>query len=223
MLELLPVLFPILLVDILNPVLFAVMVFAAGSGRPVTNSAAILVGHTLAYFVAGILVSLGIEQATERLANPQRIDFIISAIVGIGLLWVTLQTKKEGAPVADEPEWELTPMKCLGFGAFVNFIGIPFALPYFAVVDQLLKADLSMPESLATLVIYNISYALPFVVVPAAVAISGESAKPLLAKINAFIGKASDVVMPWMLGLLGLALLADSISFFVRAEPLWQF
>lgn len=71
MFELLPVLFPILLVDMLNPVLFAVMVFAAGSNRPVTNSAAILIGHTLAYFVAGILVSLGIEQATERLANPQ--------------------------------------------------------------------------------------------------------------------------------------------------------
>lgn len=221
--ELLPALFPILLVDILNPVLFAVMVFAAGSGRPVTNSAAILAGHTLAYFVAGILVSLGIEQATERLANPHRIDFIISGIVGIGLLWVTLQTKKEGAPVASEPEWELTPMKCLGFGAFVNFIGIPFALPYFAVVDQLLKADLSAAESLTVLAIYNCGYALPFIVVPVAVAISGENAKPLLEKINGYIGKVSDIVMPWMLGLLGLALLADSISFFYRGEPLWQF
>ncbi len=221
--ELLPALFPILLVDMLNPVLFAVMVFAAGSSRPITNSAAILIGHTLAYFVAGILVSLGIEQATERLVNPHRIDFIISGIVGIGLLWVTLRTKKEGAPVASEPEWELTPMKCLGFGAFVNFIGIPFALPYFAVVDQLLKANLSMPESLTTLAIYNISYALPFVVVPAAVAISGENAKPLLEKINGFIGKASDVVMPWMLGLLGLALLADSIAYFYRGAGLWQF
>jgi hypothetical protein len=52
MLELLPALVPILLVDILKPVLFAMLVFAAGSNRPISNSTAMLVGHTLAYFVA---------------------------------------------------------------------------------------------------------------------------------------------------------------------------
>ena len=223
MFELLPALFPILLVDILNPVLFAMLVFAAGSSRPVANSSAILIGHTLAYFVAGIAISLGIEQVAERLANPQRIDFILSGIVGIGLLWMTLQTKKSGAPTASEPEWEVTPAKCLGFGAFVNFIGVPFALPYFAVVDQILKANLSLAESFTTLAIYNVSYALPFVVVPAAVAISGESAKPLLEKINGFLARASDIAMPWMFGLLGLALLADSIAYFYRGAGLWQF
>jgi threonine/homoserine/homoserine lactone efflux protein len=223
MLELLPALFPILLVDILNPVLFAVMVFAAGSNRPIINSAAILAGHTLAYFVAGVAVSHGMEAVAERLANPQRIDFILSGMVGIGLLWMALQTKKDGAPSADEPEWELTPVKCLGFGAFVNFIGIPFALPYFAVIDQILKADLSTAESYTALVIYNVSYAVPFVVVPVIVAISGQSAKPLLEKINGFLARASDIVMPWMLGLLGLGLLADSIAYFYRGEGLWQF
>jgi len=29
--------------------------------------------------------------------------------------------------------------------------------------------------------------------------------------------------MPWMLGVLGLALLADSIAYFYRGEGLWQF
>jgi len=223
MIELLPALFPILLVDMLNPVLFAVLVFAAGSSRPAVNSSAILIGHTLAYFVAGIAVSHGIDQVTERLASPHRIDFILSGIVGIGLLWMVVRTRKDGAPTAPEPEWELTPAKCLGFGAIVNFIGIPFALPYFAVVDQILKANLSAAESLATLAIYNVAYALPFIVVPATIAISGEGAKPLLEKINTGLGKVSDIVMPWMFGLLGLALLADSIAYFYRGEGLWQF
>jgi cellobiose-specific phosphotransferase system component IIC len=72
-------------------------------------------------------------------------------------------------------------------------------------------------------VIYNVSYAVPFVVVPVIVAISGQSAKPLLEKINGFLARASDIVMPWMLGLLGLGLLADSIAYFYRGEGLWQF
>ena len=221
--DLLPSLVPILLVDILNPVLFAMLVFAAGSSRSVTNSSAMLVGHTLAYFVAGIVVSAGIDQVADRLANPQRVDFILSGIIGIALLWMVVPTKKDGAPTADEPEWELTPMKCFGFGAVVNFIGLPFALPYFAVVDQILKANLSTPESLAVLAVYNIAYALPFVVVPLMVAISGENAKPLLEKINGFLARASDIVMPWMLGLLGLALVADSVVYFYSGEGLWQF
>ena len=223
MLELLPTLVPILLVDVVNPVLFAVMVFAAGSSRPISNSSAILIGHTLAYFIGGIVVSAGIEQVIERLANPQRIDFVISGIIGIVLIWFAIPMKKKGAPRANEPEWELTPMKCLGFGAVVNFVGIPFAVPYFAVIGQILKADVSTTASLFILAVYNIAYALPFLVVPLAVAISGDSAKPLLERINGFLIKASDLVMPWMFMLLGLALLADSVVYFYRGSGLWQF
>lgn len=221
--DLFAVLAPILLVDALNPVLFAMLVFAAGSTRPVSNSSAILAGHTLAYFVAGVAIAHGMEQISDRLANPKQIDFIISGLVGVGLLLMVLPTKKKGAPTAAEPEWELTPSKCFGLGAVVNFVGIPFALPYFAVVDQLLKADLSTSGSLTVLAIYNLGYALPFIVVPALVAVSGDGAKPLLERINDFIGKASDMLMPWMFGALGLFLVADSAAYFYRGSGLIQF
>ncbi len=223
MIDLVSVLFPILLVDVLNPVLFAMLVFAAGSNRPVSNSAAMLAGHTLAYFAAGIVIALGMEQLSHRLANPQRIDFIISGLVGIGLLLMVLPTKKQGAPEAAEPEWDLTPLKCFAFGAVVNFIGIPFALPYFAVVDQVLKADLSVTGSVTVLTIYNFCYAAPFMIVPALVAISGERAKPFLEKINGFIGKASDMLMPWLFAALGAALIADAVAYFYRGAGLIQF
>lgn len=219
--ELLAYLFPILLIDIVNPVLFTVLVFAAGSARPVSNSAAILVGHTVAYFIAGIAISLGIEQIAQRLTNPQRIDFVIGGLVGAGLLWMALRTKTNGAPSADEPGWELTPLKCVAFGAVVNFIGVPFALPYFGAIDQILKADLSTVDALLALGAYNLVYALPFAIVPVAVAISGDSAKPWLEKINGFLVRASDILMPWLLGLLGLALLVDAALFFTRGTGLW--
>ena len=223
MFDLLAVLFPILLVDVLNPMLFAMLVFAAGTSRPVSNSSAILAGHTLAYFIAGVGIAHGMEQISYRLANPQRIDFVISGLIGAGLLLMVLPTKKEGAPKAAEPEWELTPVKCLGLGAIINFVGIPFALPYFAVVDQVLKADLTVTGSVAVLGIYNLCYALPFIVVPAMVAVSGESAKPLLERINGFVGKASDVLMPWLFAALGAALVADAVAYFYRGAGLIQF
>jgi len=38
----------------------------------------------------------------------------------------------------------LTPVKAFGLGAVINFVGIPFALPYFAALNQILKADLTI-------------------------------------------------------------------------------
>ena len=48
-------------------------------------------------------------------------------------------------------------------------------------------------------------------------------ARRIRDKINGILGKVSDIVMLWMLGLLGLASLADSIAYFYRGEGLWQF
>lgn len=221
--ELIPTLLPILLVDVVNPVLFALLVFAAGTARPIANSVAMLAGHTVAYFLAGIVTSFGIAQVSARLAEPQRIDFVLSGLIGLGLILAAVTAKKSGAPSADEPEWELTPLRCFGFGAIVNFAGLPFALPYFAAVDQILKADLTAPESLIVLGAYNLAYALPFLAVPVATAVAGEGAKQQLHKINQLIGRASDIMMPWMFLLLGLALVADSGAYFLTGEELFRY
>jgi cytochrome c biogenesis protein CcdA len=214
---------PMLLVDVLNPVLFAMLVFTAGARRPVISSTALLAGHTVAYYVAGIIIALGIERIGARLAAPHRIDFVLSGIVGLGLLALALTTRKSGAPDAEKPAGELTPARCFGLGAIVNFIGIPFALPYFAVVDRIIKAPLNAAEALTALGVYNIVYAAPFLVVPVAVAVAGDGARPLLGRINAMIGRASDILMPWMFLLLGAALCADSAAYFLRGEGLWEF
>lgn len=65
-------LLPFLAVDIVNPVLFACMVYATGSNRPILASSMLLLGHTLAYFLFGIVAALGFEHAAAYLANPRR-------------------------------------------------------------------------------------------------------------------------------------------------------
>ena len=75
-------------VDVVNPVLFAFMVYAADTQRPVVTSSAVLLGHTAAYFGAGIVIALGLEKITHYLANPSSIDYLIALIVGLLLLWV---------------------------------------------------------------------------------------------------------------------------------------
>lgn len=218
MIELLPKLLPLLVVDVINPVLFALLLVAVGSSRPLAISSAFLAGHTAAYFVSGVGIALALEQITDRLDNPLPIDFIIQLVIGVLCLWAALAARGGNSTTESGPAGELTPLRCFGYGAIVNFTGVPFALPYFAAVDQIVKANLSVEASVLVLALYNAVYALPFLLVPVFIVVLGDRTKPALEKINGFLSSAFDRVMPLLLLLLGLALLADSISYFVRGQ-----
>jgi threonine/homoserine/homoserine lactone efflux protein len=220
MTELLAVIAPLLLIDALNPVLFALLIYAAGTSRPVANSSALLLGHTLAYFVVGLLASTGIEKLAARLDNPQPIDFVIEFVLGMAFLYAALATRKGGASESRNPEGELTPFKCLTYGAIVNFIGAPFALPYLAVISEILQANLSTVRSVTVLAGYNALYALPFTLVPGLIAVIGDRAKPVLDKINKFLERSTDLLMPWLMLGLALWLLADVYTYLTTGAPL---
>ena len=214
-------LLPILLSDVLNPVLFTFMVFAAGSRRPVIASAAMLLGHTTAYFVGGIVLAIGLERISERLANPKTFDFVIELIIAVLLLWLVLRTRKDTGKRPDEQTLDFTPWTAFAYGAVVNIIGIPFAVPYFAAIGQFLKSDLNSGGMLLALLLYNLAYALPFLMIPVLAAVMGERSKPILARINNFMERVSEYLMPVLLGIVGLALLADAIWYFASGEPLF--
>ena len=221
MAELLPNLLPFLLVDILNPVLFALMVVAVGSAMPIANSSALLAGHTAAYFASGIVIALGLEKITSRLQNPQPVDFFVELAIGLLCLWAALGARDGKATEERQPEAELSPAICFSYGAIVNFMGVPFAVPYLATIDQVLKADLTAGDSLVVLAAYNIAYALPFLLVPLLVLAMGDASKPVLQRINQALIRVTDKLMPLLLLLLGCALLADAIKYLVTGVALW--
>jgi len=218
--EIWTILIPILIVDVMNPVLFAFMVYAAGTKHPVSNSSAVLIGHAVAYFIAGFILALGLERITDRLANPQFVDYIISLLLGILLLWVTFRPKNKTKKEQAKPDGVLTPVKAFGLGAIINFVGIPFALPYFAALNQILKADLTIIDSVIVLFAYNLLYALPFVIVPVLVAMNGERSQSLLKRINLVVERASAYLMPALLAIAGFALVGDAIKFLLTGKGL---
>ena len=221
MIEIWSTLIPILLADLLNPVLFAFLVYAAGTDRPVVNTSALLFGHTIAYLAAGIALSFGLENLSERLANPKQIDFLIELAVGLILLWVAFRSRDADQKKPETTSPKLTLVSAFGFGVIINFVGIPFAVPYFAAISQILKFDPTFFEALFLLIAYNILYALPFAVVPALVAVMGPRAQPVLQKINSVLDRVSGFLMPIILALVGLALLADAVAYFSTGKSLF--
>ena len=81
-----------------------------------------------------------------------------------------------------------------------------------------MKSDLDTGGVVAGLVIYNLAYALPFALIPLLTAIMGDRSKPILTQIKGFMEKASEIIMPLLLLMIGLALLLDSVWYFVHGE-----
>jgi cytochrome c biogenesis protein CcdA len=221
MLDVFAVLLPILLADVVNPVLFAFMVYAVGTERPLMNANAALLGHTTAYLGFGIVLALAFEAIKERLANPEPIDYVFGLLIGVILLWVVWRNQTGKLQTNKEPQMErLTPLKAFGIGAIINIVGLPFALPYFAALDQILKVNLSVTDSVTLLIGYNLVYALPFLVVPLLSLILGENSRPLLARINEKVDRISTYLMPLMLGLVGIVLVIDGLLYFTTGKGL---
>jgi hypothetical protein len=66
-----------------------------------------------------------------------------------------------------------------------------------------------------------LGYALPFLIVPILTVILGERSRPILAAINDKVTKVSVVIMPAMLGLVGLAFIADAAYYFSSGKGLF--
>ena len=225
MFRLIPIFIPILITDIINPVLFAAVLYGLGSRRPYLNSVLMLLGWFLAYFITGVGLALGLETIATFLKNPRPIDFYIETVVALLLIWLAIRIMRTGERQKKKPEFEaaasLTALGSFGTGASINLIGMPFAIPYFAALDQILKADIDWPSSLAALLIYNMLYIFPFGLMILIRRLYQEQSDILFNKINHWMDRISAVVMPLLLFLLAGALLADAIYYFTTGTPLY--
>ncbi len=228
MLEFWLVAFAILVVDVANPVLLAAVILCMSTTRPFLNSVIMIAGHTVSYTLFGLLIIYGLTAVfsdllapfMELLNNPQPVDFVISFVLGLVTLWFAIRWRIK-PPETSKKTPDTQSGGLLGyffFGGVINFVGAPFAVPYFSFINQLMRLD--EPLVLPNLILYNLLYALPFLMVPLSVAVFGKAVLPLLERINEFVDKYSAYIMPVLLGILGLALLIDAALFFATGSGL---
>ncbi len=184
------------------------------------NTSALLLGHTLAYIGMGVFLAYSLIWISDYLANPNSIDFAISFLIGVLLVWIAIKMARSGESKTVETKTHLTPASAFGLGIFVNFAGMPFALPYLAAIDQILKADLEFVQALTLLLGYNLLYAAPFAIVPILVAVMGERSHAVLKRMTEWLDRAAGIVTPLLLGLIGLGLIVDAALYFATGKGL---
>ena len=224
MLNIIIITLPILLTDIINPVLLAAVIFALGSRRAFLNAWGVLFGWLIVYFSSGILLALGLEAILAFLDNPRPIDFYIQLIIAGLLVWFGIKLVQQNNPRSKKSDYgeaeSLGVGKSFVIGATINLISLPFAIPYFAVLDQIVKSDLTWIPALVVLLIYNVLYILPFSLLMLIRLLYKDQSDVIFAKINEKMERVGNIIMPLIIFAIAGLLVVDSILYFTTGNPL---
>lgn len=216
--ELLVILSFILLTDMVNPVLFAGVVYGLGSSHPIRNTLVLLLSHFTTYFLAGVLIAEGLEFLIYWQHLPQGADYVLEFFVAILLLYIAYRQYRAGEQHPEEKLKKdplMTVREAWWVGVHICLIGLPIAVPYLAAIDQILKANLSYTTILLVLLLYNVLYILPFAAMIGLRWIYHKETNALLQKINRGFQHLADRYIPILFLILALLLLEDCISFFL--------
>ena len=217
---LLPSLIAIAALDSLNPSAIALQVYLLGTPKPIPRSIAFVIGIFFAYWTSGLLAVLGLDRLIQTvivnsgfsLSTP--LFYIIQFLTGIILLivGVTLRITTQSEPVKAPQKLNLAKTFLLGMS--VTILEFPTALPYFAAIEQIVRANLDLLSTMSILALYNLIFVLP----PIALIViylffhRQSFALTLLQRINRSIAVYSPHIIRFLILGLGIFLIADSLS-----------
>lgn len=217
---LLPSLIAIAALDSLNPSAIALQVYLLGTPKPIPRSIAFVIGIFSAYWTSGLLAVLGLDRLIQTvivnsgfsLSTP--LFYIIQFLTGIILLivGVTLRIPTQSEPVKAPKKLNFARAFLLGMS--VTILELPTALPYFAAIEQIVRANLDLFSIASILALYNLIFVLP----PIALVViylffhRQSFALSLIQRINRSIAVYSPHIIRFLILGLGIFLIADSLS-----------
>lgn len=216
--QLIIILIPILVADILNPVLLAGTIYCLGSRQPIINTLAVLMSFLVTYFLSGIVIAIGLELLEDYFHFPQEFDYVLELLIAALLFYMAWDQIKVGDR---HPEKKLEKENCqtvigsIALGVQINLVGLPFAIPYLAAIDQILKAEINIPLILILLLVYNICYVFPyFLLLPVRLVYKRES-DVLFERINNWMHRVCTRYLPIFFIILGILLIEDAVSWLI--------
>ena len=217
---LLPSLMAIAALDSLNPSAIALQVYLLGTTKPIPRSLAFVIGIFLAYWTSGLLAVLGLNQfiqtviANSGFSLSTPLLYTIQLLIGIILLVVGTMLR---IPAQTEPvktPTKLTLARTFLLGMSVTVLELPTALPYFAAIEQIARANLDMLSIVSILALYNLIFVLPPIALVVLYLLFHRQSfvLSLLQRINRSIAIYSPHILRFVLLGLGIFLIADCLS-----------
>lgn len=186
---------PILLLglgDSLNPATIAAAIVIAGNRQPVARVLAFAVGTGLTYFAGGVVLVLAPAALLNSLLHPEPSTRTHVAEIVIGLLalafaaWMSRQPTEK---VSKRLPTNIGVVGAFSLGAAITLVDLPTALMYFTAIALTVGAGLSKPERIGLLVVFNVAYVVPLLIIAVLAGVLGKRATPILERMNELVAR----------------------------------
>jgi cytochrome c biogenesis protein CcdA len=196
------------LADSLNPSTIGPALYLAAGERARERVFEFTAAVFAVYFVGGAAIAVGAGQLLRgTLPHPRhRVADIIEIAVGVGMIAAAALVWRYRSSLArrDPPDFDPHGRSGAILGASITAVELPTAFPYFAAIAAIVGSDLGPVRDLILLVLFNVCFILPLLVIVGTLSFAGDQADRLLTRWRAFLQDH------WPAVLAGLGVLAGA-------------
>lgn len=203
-------LFGLALLDSINPSAIAATIYLMTQPRFAPRAAAYIGAIFVTYLTLGVAVLVGLDIAWAALDT--RPGYIVIAVVGAGLLGYAIfapTPKPRGQKLAGK---QLTLPAIAALGVAVTLAESVTAFPYLAALALLSDAHLPVATQALTLVIYNLIFVAPPILLSLAFLILRERARPTFERWGDKLSTGAASAVLWLMGAAGFLLLRHGLT-----------
>jgi cytochrome c biogenesis protein CcdA len=187
------------LADSLNPTTVAPALYLATGPRPRERVTEFTIGVFAVYLVGGVAIALGPGQLLLSLIpHPHHhVAHAIEVLAGVAMIVGSIYLWRNRRRLCRRPMPDFEPKGKSSWllGATITAVELPTAFPYFAVIAAVVGADIDPVRQIVVLVLFNVCFVLPLLVIVAILTFAGSRAANVLAAIRDFLQRRWPVLV----------------------------
>lgn len=203
------------LLDTLSPAVLGISVYMLLTPRKNSKKLLLIYLFTVAvfYFTVGLILMLGLESIMTPISNALDSDIVRIAmtIVGGALFVGSWFVPKKDSSQPNLPK-SMGVITMILLGVSTSLLEVATAIPYFAAIGIMTKANLTMALWLPILIGYNLIMILPSILLIVFQLIVGRWSRFILEKINNSFSKSEDSALSWVMCIVGLILFVNGTN-----------
>jgi cytochrome c biogenesis protein CcdA len=214
MVGLLVAVFGLALIDSVNPSAIAVTLYLLLTGGSYTPKVlTYLAAVFCSYLLIGVLLMLGLDAIWDYLYSPAA--YAVQGVVGALMLLYGILAPSDRA---EERTTRLPRSLGLGsifvLGVTITVVEFSSALPYLVAIAILTNADLAASQWVPVLIVYNLIFILPPLLVLGVYRLLGSRVQGRFEGYLERLRRGSRSTLLWIVAIVGFVLLADSLRYF---------
>jgi cytochrome c biogenesis protein CcdA len=187
------------LADSLNPTTVAPALYLASVDHARKRVAEFTAGVFVVYFLGGCFIALGPGQLLLALVpHPSHtVAYVLEIVAGVALMvgaaWLIVN--RHSLSQKQLPTAGAGSRSSFLLGAGITAIELPTAFPYFAAIAAIIGSGLGIVSQLILLLVFNICFVMPQLVILATLTIMGDRAPAAMARVRRYAERRWPLVL----------------------------